>query len=136
VPELARDAGIAVKARHRVDDALETTSPASTAIGECAEHRGVCYGLVEPAHEQARVLAERTERRDAQLRRQRALDQSEGLRRERVLGRRFLGSEGTEEIVLSDPGIGLYKKLVLSRTAGWSARCCSAIPPTGSGISS
>ena len=28
-----------------------------SALGECAEHRGICYGLVEPAYEQARVLA-------------------------------------------------------------------------------
>jgi hypothetical protein len=28
------------------------------AIGECAEHRAVCYGLVEPTNEQARALAE------------------------------------------------------------------------------
>ncbi len=27
------------------------------ALGECAEHRGICYGLVEPAYEQARALA-------------------------------------------------------------------------------
>ena len=31
--------------------------PGIYAIGECAEHRGVCYGLVEPCYEQARVAA-------------------------------------------------------------------------------
>ena len=29
------------------------------AIGECAEHRGICYGLVEPAYEQARGAGRR-----------------------------------------------------------------------------
>jgi NAD(P)H-nitrite reductase large subunit len=40
-----------------VDDKLETSQPGIYAIGECAEHRGQCYGMVEPVHEQARVLA-------------------------------------------------------------------------------
>ena len=42
-----------------VDDGLQTSIAGIHAIGECAEHRGVCYGLVEPAYEQARVLARR-----------------------------------------------------------------------------
>ena len=29
----------------------------------------------------------------------------------------FLGREGTEEIILSDPGLPAYKKLVIRRTA-------------------
>ena len=36
---------------------MQTSKPGIYAIGECAEHRGICYGLVEPAYEQARVLA-------------------------------------------------------------------------------
>ena len=36
---------------------MQTASPDIYALGECAEHRGICYGLVEPAYEQARVLA-------------------------------------------------------------------------------
>ena len=63
--DLARDAGIAVKRGIVVDDALETNIAGIHAIGECAEHRGICYGLVEPAHEQARVLAERLAGGDA-----------------------------------------------------------------------
>ncbi len=46
----------------------------------------------------------------------------------------FLGAPGTEQIVLSDPGFGTYKKLVIAEDS-WPARCCSAIPPTVSGIS-
>ena len=87
--DLAREAGIAVKRGIVVDDALETSVPGVHAIGECAEHRGICYGLVEPAHEQARVLSERSGGPRRALCRQRAGDQSESLRRERVFGRRF-----------------------------------------------
>src|SRR6185503_7659420 len=54
---LAKQAGIAVNRGIVVDDHLETGAGGVFAIGECAEHRGICYGLVEPAYEQARVLA-------------------------------------------------------------------------------
>ena len=55
---LARDAGIPVNRGIVVDDHLQTGAPDIFALGECAEHRGICYGLVEPAYEQARVLAQ------------------------------------------------------------------------------
>lgn len=55
---LAAQAGIQVGRGILVDDRLETSQSSIYAIGECAEHRGVCYGLVEPAYEQARVLAQ------------------------------------------------------------------------------
>ena len=40
-----------------VNDRMETSVPGIYAIGECAEHNGSVYGLVEPAYEQARVAA-------------------------------------------------------------------------------
>ena len=40
-----------------VDDRMETSLKGVFAIGECAEHRGICYGLVEPCYEQAKVAA-------------------------------------------------------------------------------
>jgi nitrite reductase (NADH) large subunit len=63
--EVAAHAGIAVNRGIVVDDHLVTSTSDVFAIGECAEHRGVCYGLVEPANEQARALAERLAGRDA-----------------------------------------------------------------------
>jgi len=57
--EPARAAGLATGRGIIVDDALETSAPGIHAIGECAEHAGICYGLVEPGYEQARVLARR-----------------------------------------------------------------------------
>ena len=112
--DLARAAGIAVKRGIVIDDALETDVAGIHAIGECAEHRGVCYGLVEPAHEQARVLAARLSGRDA---RYAGSVLSTNLKVSGVnvfSAGDFLGAEGTEEIMLSDPGIGLYKKLVIA----------------------
>jgi nitrite reductase (NADH) large subunit len=111
--DLARDAGIAVARGIVVDDTLETNVPGIHAIGECAEHRGICYGLVQPAHEQARVLADRLAGRDTHY------SGSVLATNLKVSGvnvfsaGNFLGGEDAEEILLSDPGIGIYKKLVV-----------------------
>ncbi len=61
VPEtsLAAAAGLAVERGILVDDGLQTSDPAIFAIGECVQHRGATYGLVEPLWEQSAVLAER-----------------------------------------------------------------------------
>ncbi|MDW8223300.1 MAG: FAD-dependent oxidoreductase [Gemmatales bacterium] len=56
--ELAREAGLMVQRGIVVDDQLRTSDPAIFALGECAEHRGVTYGIVEPVYEQAEILAE------------------------------------------------------------------------------
>lgn len=55
--ELAAAAHPAVRRGILVDDRMETSVPGVFAIGECAEHNGTVYGLVEPAYEQARVAA-------------------------------------------------------------------------------
>ena len=58
--ELARDCGLAVAAGRGgivVDDELRTTDPAIFAIGECASHNGVVYGLVAPGFRMAEALA-------------------------------------------------------------------------------
>src|SRR5204863_222487 len=39
------------------NDEMQTASSDIYALGECAEHSGTCYGLVERAYEQARMLA-------------------------------------------------------------------------------
>ncbi|HXC65701.1 MAG TPA: FAD-dependent oxidoreductase, partial [bacterium] len=56
--QLASAAGLAVKRGIVVDDQLRSSDPAVFAVGECAEHRGVAYGLVAPLYEQAKVLAQ------------------------------------------------------------------------------
>jgi ferredoxin-nitrate reductase len=52
---LARAAGLPVARGIVVDDALRAGAPGVFAVGECAEHRGVVYGLWAPLAEQARV---------------------------------------------------------------------------------
>jgi len=111
--ELARDAGIETQKGIVVDDHMTTNIDDVFALGECAQHRGVCYGLVEPAYEQARVLAARLSGES---------DVYEGSvvsTNLKVSGVSvfsagdFLGRDGGETISWRDLGLGLYKKLVI-----------------------
>jgi nitrite reductase (NADH) large subunit len=56
--EVAKEAGLVVERAVVVDDQLRTNDPDAFAVGECAQHRGKVYGLVDPVYEQARVLAD------------------------------------------------------------------------------
>src|SRR5205807_8134189 len=55
---LALAAGIRCDRGIVVDDRMLTSAPNVAALGECAEHRGVLYGLVSPIREQAQVAAD------------------------------------------------------------------------------
>jgi nitrite reductase (NADH) large subunit len=117
---LARLADLTVNRGIVVDDQLQTSVADVYAIGECAEHRGVCYGLVEPAYEQAHVLArhlggEETSYKGSLL--------ATNLKVSGVgvfSAGDFLGADGGEPIVLSDPEHGIYRKLIVKdgRIAG------------------
>jgi nitrite reductase (NADH) large subunit len=113
--ELARTAGLKVNRGIAVDDHLETSVAGIHAIGECAEHRGCCYGLVEPAYEQAQVLARRLAGENATYP---GSVLATNLKVSGVnvfsAGDFLTATTGAEEIVLSDPGIGVYKKLVIA----------------------
>lgn len=98
-----------------VSDTLQSvTDPRIYAVGECARHRGVAYGLVAPLYEQAKVCA--THLAEIGIGRYQG---SQTATRLKVTGielfsaGEFMGGEGTEEIVLSDPLEGVYRKLVL-----------------------
>jgi nitrite reductase (NADH) large subunit len=54
---LGEKAGLEIKRGIVVNDYLETSHPDVYAIGECVQHKGVCYGLVGPLLEQGKVLA-------------------------------------------------------------------------------
>lgn len=55
--ELAKGSGLAVNRAIIVNDHMQTNVPNVYAVGECAEHNGVVYGLIKPLYEQGRVLA-------------------------------------------------------------------------------
>lgn len=118
--ELAQVAGVAVARGILVDDRLRTNVPNIYALGECAEHRGVCYGLVEPAYEQARVLAQHLAGTKA------AYEGSLLATNLKVSGvdvfsaGDFLGGADCEPILFADPEHGVYRKIIVKdeRVAG------------------
>jgi nitrite reductase (NADH) large subunit len=55
--DLALKANVVCNRGIVVNDHMETSSPDIFAVGECVEHRGVCYGLVAPLYDQGKVLA-------------------------------------------------------------------------------
>jgi nitrite reductase (NADH) large subunit len=98
-----------------VTDTMQTITDARIySVGECAAHRGIAYGLVAPLFEQAKVAANHL----AQF----GIGQYKGSltsTKLKVTGidlfsaGDFAGGEGTEELVMSDPYGGVYKKLVI-----------------------
>jgi nitrite reductase (NADH) large subunit len=56
---VAKESGIYVNRGIVVNDYMETNVANVYAVGECAEHREVVYGLVAPLYEQGKILAER-----------------------------------------------------------------------------
>lgn len=54
---LAEEAGLDCVHGIIVNDEMQTSDAAIFALGECVEHRDVCYGLVAPLYEMARTLA-------------------------------------------------------------------------------
>ena len=105
-----------------VTDTLQTVTDARIySVGECAAHRGIAYGLVAPLFEQAKVAANHLA--EYGIGRYQGSLTSTKLK---VTGidlfsaGNFLGAAsdrpedaGLEEIVMSDPFAGVYKKLVI-----------------------
>lgn len=55
--QIGEVSGIATNRGILVDDFMRTSAPDVYSVGECAEHRGICYGLVAPLFEQGNILA-------------------------------------------------------------------------------
>ncbi|MGJ7554960.1 nitrite reductase large subunit NirB [Variovorax sp. RB3P1] len=98
-----------------VTDTMQTVTDARIySVGECAAHRGIAYGLVAPLFEQAKVAANHL----AMFGIGRYMGSLTSTKL-KVTGidlfsaGDFQGGEGTEEIVMSDPFGGVYKKLVI-----------------------
>jgi len=112
---LARTAGLAVRRGIVVDDTLRTDAPSVWAVGECAEHDGVVYGLWSPLAEQARVAGAGVAGDPAAFY---GAVQATTLKVSGVdvyAGGASAGSApaGHDEVVLSDTRSGIYRRLVL-----------------------
>jgi nitrite reductase (NADH) large subunit len=111
---LAESAGLYCNRGIVVNDTMQTYDPRIYAVGECVNHRGTAYGLVAPLFEMAKVCANHLA--NFGIGSYRGSVTSTKLK---VTGidlfsaGDFIGGEGTEDIVLSDPIGGVYKKLVI-----------------------
>lgn len=115
--ELGLRAGLSVERAIVVDNQMRSVDdPNVYVVGECAQHRGMVYGLVAPLWDQAKVLADHItgKNRDA------AYTGSKLATKLKVMGVE-LASMGitdpeleTDEVVqFSEPKRGTYKKLVI-----------------------
>jgi nitrite reductase (NADH) large subunit len=119
---LAEAAGLHCRRGIVVDDTMQAvTDPRVYAVGECAAHRGIAYGLVAPVYEQAKVCATHLAHEGSGR-----YPGSQASTRLKVAGIDLFSAgnvmgalsgrtddAGCEEIVMSDPYAGVYKKLVL-----------------------
>lgn len=112
---LAETAGLLVNRGIVVSDTMQTvTDPRIYSVGECASHRGIAYGLVAPLFEQAKVCATHLAEFGIGL-----YSGSQTSTKLKVTGidlfsaGDFTGDEHTEQILMSDPKAGIYKKLVI-----------------------
>ncbi len=112
--ELAQKIGLHCERGIVVNDTMQTFDPRIYAVGECVQHRGQTYGLVAPLFEQAKVCANHLAH--IGIARYQGSITSTKLK---VTGidlfsaGDFQGDENTDELVLQDPGRGVYKKVVL-----------------------
>jgi nitrite reductase (NADH) large subunit len=113
--ELAEKIGLHCNRGIVVSDTMQTvTDPRIYSVGECAAHRGIAYGLVAPLFEQGKVCA--THLAEFGIGRYTGSQTSTKLK---VTGidlfsaGNFMGGADCEEIVMSDPFGGVYKKLVI-----------------------
>ena len=112
--KLAHKIGLHCERGIVVTDTMQTFDPAIYSVGECVQHRGQTYGLVAPLFEQAKVCANHLAHMGI-ARYEGSLTST----KLKVTGidlfsaGNFHGDESTEELIMQDPGRGVYKKLVL-----------------------
>ena len=113
--ELGRKAGLRVNRGIVVNDSMETSNPDIFAVGECVEHNGICYGLVAPLLEQAKVLAATITGNKGPV--YRGTTQAAKLK---IMGVDVFSAgdfnekaPGVDAIRYEDPALGTYKKLTV-----------------------
>ena len=111
---LAQQAGIHCERGIVVNDTMQTFDPSIYAVGECAQHRGLCYGLVAPLFEQAKVCANHIAEYGIGL-----YEGSVTSTKLKVTGidlfsaGNFQGTENSENLIFQDAAKGVYKKIVI-----------------------
>jgi nitrite reductase (NADH) large subunit len=110
---IATDAGLHVERGVVVDDKMLTSDPDILAVGECVEHEHVCYGLVAPLYDMAKVAAKTLVGEEAAFRPVETATQLKVTGISLYSAGDFSEAPDREEIVLRDAAAGVYKRLVL-----------------------
>ncbi|MEK4536434.1 nitrite reductase large subunit NirB [Peribacillus sp. FSL K6-1552] len=111
--QLAKESGINTNRAIIVNDYLETSDPNIYAVGECAEHKGLVYGLVKPLYEQGEVLAKHICDIKSQGYQGSVLSTNLKISGVELFSAgQFLGDETTKSITAFDELDGIYKKVV------------------------
>ncbi|WP_088831385.1 nitrite reductase large subunit NirB [Paenibacillus tyrfis] len=112
--ELAKSIGLEVNPGIVVNDYMQTSMPDIYAVGECAMHRGVVYGLVAPLYEQGAVLAKHlAEAETAPYEGSIVYTKLKVSGVDVFSGGQFLESEDCKTIRVHDEYSGVYKKVVI-----------------------
>ena len=117
--ELAKQCGLETGNRGGivVNDQLQTSDPSIYAIGECALHNGMIYGLVAPGYEMAQVVVNNIVQDNASSRFT-GYDMSTKLKLIGVdvasFGDPFINGESTRTITIEDKHKGIYKRINVS----------------------
>jgi nitrite reductase (NADH) large subunit len=118
--ELARQCGLETGQRGGivVNDQLQTSDPFIYAIGECALHKGMIYGLVAPGYEMAQVLANNLVPPSGGGGAFTGFDMSTKLKLIGVdvasFGNAFASGNGIRTIAIEDQHKGIYKRINIS----------------------
>ncbi len=118
ITEVAASSGLIVNKGIVCDDQMRTNDPNIFALGECIEHRGKLYGLVEPIWEQARALADviTESRPEAAYIGSKTGTKLKVMGVELVsLGEKEPNEPDDEVVVYREPNRGIYKKLIIRR---------------------
>lgn len=111
---LAKSSGIEVNRGIVVNDYMETNIPNVYAVGECAEHRGIAYGLVAPLYEQGNVLAKRIAGASTEGYQGSVLSTKLKVSGVQVFSAgQFTDEPGTKSVRVQDDFDGIYKKVVI-----------------------
>ncbi|MFC4777915.1 nitrite reductase large subunit NirB [Paenibacillus sp. GCM10023252] len=111
--QLAKDAGIEVNRGIVVNDYMQTSIPNVYSVGECAEHRGMVYGLVAPLYEQGAILAKKLAGVDSEGYQGSVLSTKLKVSGVNVFSAGdFADAPGTKALRVQDDLDGVYKKVV------------------------
>ncbi|SHN19728.1 nitrite reductase large subunit NirB [Roseibium suaedae] len=111
--DLAKATGLDVNRGIIVADDMRTSDPDIFSLGECVEHRSMCYGLVAPLYEMAEVIASNLTGGSSTYTGSVTATKLKVTGVDLYSAGDFAEGEGREEIVLRDGAAGIYKRLVL-----------------------